>query len=251
MGDASRRKKLGVARQSRDTKREEEARNREALRERNADRVKKAIELWDQHKPDWNERSFNRERIEDVSLVDRGIYVAYDDDSSEHCSDNPSCEGHPKVGVSLAVPIGGKRRGGHLGFENYIALANDVLQQLIGQPGFPNARIERATCGAPRCECQEYFVRWGDARIYKDYFPFDQPPEIEAAIGRFFGYSEQAIGKHLNIYSWLKSPEGLAFIKEHGDYGNSILDEWSPDVRAMADALIQEHAKRQQQTVAA
>jgi hypothetical protein len=245
MGDAARRRKLGIERQSKDSRREENLRNTEKLREHNADRLKRAIDLWNQHDPNWDDRSFDRERIEDLSLVDRGIYVVSDNDGEEHCLDNPSCEGHPDIDVIQAVPIGGKRRGGHFYFGDKIVTARDVLQQLTDKPGFPNARIEKHWCGAVVCECKEYFVRWGDDRIADDHFPFEQPLEIESAIGRFFGYSEQAIEKHMNIYRWLKSPEGLAFRKEHGAPGNSEFDEWTPEIRAMAHSSIQEHAKLQ------
>jgi hypothetical protein len=252
MGDAARRKKLGVVRQSVDTKKLETAKSLELLRERNADRVKKAIELWNQHRPDWDDCSFDRERIEDLSLIDRGIYVVNDNGGKEHCGDNSSCEGHPDIDLIRAVPIGGKRRGGFLCYMADVVSARDVIQQLDGQPGFPNPRIERRVCvPIGPCDCQDYIVRWGDERIAKDYFPFVQPPEIEAAIGRFFGYSEQAIEKHMNIYRWLKSPEGLAFSGKHGYGGGSLFENWSAEIRAEAESLIQEYAKLRRVAVAA
>lgn len=139
------------------------------------------------------------------------------------------------------IPVGGKRRGGYQIFD-FIEQAHDVARQLLGQPGFPNPRIEKGVlaCGC----CTRFYVRWGDDRIYKDHFPFLQSLEAEAAIGRFFGYSEQAIEKHLNNYSWLESPEGLAFVAKHGYQGSSMLDNWSPTVKAEAESLAQAYASQ-------
>jgi hypothetical protein len=74
--------------------------------------------------PNWN---FFTERLEDVSLLNESVPVV--------------CDGYT---VDLAVPIGGKRRGG------YVALATlrwcrDAVRQLKGTPGFPDLRIIRGT----------------------------------------------------------------------------------------------------------
>lgn len=78
MGAATRRKKLGVVRQSVDPRRKEAEENFERLRALDAGRVKRAIELWNEHSPFWDDQTFYYERIEDDSLIDAGIYVVCD-----------------------------------------------------------------------------------------------------------------------------------------------------------------------------
>ena len=80
--------------------------------------------------------------------------------------------------MDLAVPIGGKRRGG------YVALATlrwcrDAVSQLKSKPGFPHLRIVKGS------RTVMHNVRWGESE------PDDGASETEW--GRFYGYSEQAI----------------------------------------------------------
>ncbi len=102
-----------------------------------------------------------RDRLDDPSLLDRAL-VTEDND--------------------LAVPVGGKRRGGYAGAVTR-AVGHRTVRQLRTRPDeFPAARLTYADgCG--------WLVEWG--------------PELDwssddATIGRRFGYSEAAIAS----FSW-------------------------------------------------
>ena len=109
--------------------------------------------------PNWN---YFQERLEDVSLLDRAVTI--------------ECDG---TAADLAVPVGGKRRGGWIALKS-LRLCRDAIRQLRGREGFPNLRIQ-CTGAVP-----EYLVWWGD-----------EMPDGVAERGRFFGYSEKAIQKYL------------------------------------------------------
>lgn len=76
----------------------------------------------------------------------------------------------------LAVPVGGKRRGGEVDMEN-AREARDLVRYLRHFPGFPNPRSEGV------------YVYWGEPEP-----AFGSGP---VAFGRYFGYSEAAIGEHM------------------------------------------------------
>jgi len=104
-----------------------------------------------------------KKRLEDLSLLRRAVPIV--------------CDGHV---VDLAVPIGGKRRGG------YVALATlrwcrDTMRQLKGKPGFPNLRIRKGSRTIMHNVC------WGDPEPNVDVGDID--------LGRYYGYSERAIEK--------------------------------------------------------
>jgi Family of unknown function (DUF6302) len=108
--------------------------------------------------PNWD--YFNK-RLENPDLLKHAVPIV--------------CDG---LTVDLAVPIGGKRRGG------YVALATlrwcrDAVSQLKGKPGFPHLRIVKGS------RTIMHNVRWGEAE------PGDGASDTE--LGRFYGYSEQAI----------------------------------------------------------
>ncbi|MEV6565929.1 DUF6302 family protein [Streptomyces kronopolitis] len=106
-----------------------------------------------------------RARLADPDLADAGFAVAF-------------------LGTPLlAVPVGGKRRGGYVSFGHL----TDALQArvLLGTvPGFPDLRVRwspyRDTC---------HTVQWGE--------PAPQWWEEDAVFGQFFGYSAEAIADFL------------------------------------------------------
>jgi hypothetical protein len=112
-----------------------------------------------------------KERLEDISLLKRSVPIV--------------CDGQA---VDLAVPVGGKRRGG------YVALATlrwcrEAVRQLKGNPGFPNLRI---VDGRPS-QCM-HNVEWGDQQPQCDT---DLRTGDDVERGRYFGYSEWAIEKFM------------------------------------------------------
>ena len=118
--------------------------------------------------PNWD---YFKERLEDISLLKCSVVIV--------------CDGHV---LDLAVPVGGKRRGG------YIALAtlrwcHNAVRQLKDKPGFPNLRIRKGSRTVIHNVC------WGD--------PEPDDDSSDADFGRYYGYSEQAIGKRLKeIAEW-------------------------------------------------
>jgi hypothetical protein len=105
--------------------------------------------------------AYYRERLDDLALLDGAVQVGWD----------------------LAVPIGGRRRGGYCeGFEDE---ADEVTARLTAAGGFP---------GLMHMDAQAEGVitfQWGeeprDARSVRD----------EIHNGRLYGYSESAIAAHL------------------------------------------------------
>lgn len=132
----------------------EQARAEELQRREGAERMIEEIEaehLVQQQK--WFE-----ERLEDVGLLDRAMVVAGD----------------------LAVPVGGKRRGGFISGSWDPEWVKRIIAQLGADPeGFPRPHLER---GGRRDTADT--IRWGDA-----------PPRSAnpVSMGRYYGYSEEAI----------------------------------------------------------
>ena len=84
----------------------------------------------------------------------------------------------------LAVPAGGKRRGGYLGVDTRAAGVR-LVRQLAGRPDeFPAARLVRG---------DGWLVEWGPEL---DWRGDDEHPEDYAAAGRYFGYSEAAVAAY-------------------------------------------------------
>ncbi|MEU7180827.1 MULTISPECIES: DUF6302 family protein [Streptomyces] len=83
----------------------------------------------------------------------------------------------------LAVPVGGRRRGGYFSASE-VSIGLAIRNALAGTPGFPNTKLRRALF--PDC-C--HVVEWGET-----------PPDTESdvALGRFYGYSERAIAAHVH-----------------------------------------------------
>ncbi|HEV3420846.1 MAG TPA: DUF6302 family protein [Candidatus Acidoferrum sp.] len=110
---------------------------------------------------------FFKDRLEDPSLLKNSVPIV--------------CDG---MTVDLAVPVGGKRRGG------YVALATlrwcrEAVRQLKAKPGFPNLRI---VDGRP-FQCM-HNVEWGDPQPECDT---EDCAGDDVERGRYFGFSEAAI----------------------------------------------------------
>lgn len=106
---------------------------------------------------------FFRDRLDDPGLLDRAV-ITEDGD--------------------LAVPVGGKRRGGYVQTDTRAA-GRRLLQQLAARPGeFPGVRLY---CG------DGWIVEWGPEL---DWRGDDEHPEDYVAAGRNFGFSEAAIAAY-------------------------------------------------------
>jgi hypothetical protein len=104
--------------------------------------------------------TFYRDRLDNPGLLDRAA-VTEDGD--------------------LAVPVGGKRRGGYVGV-NTRAAGRRLVRQLAGRPDeFPAVRLVRG---------DGWLVEWGPEL---DWRGDGERPEDYAAAGRHFGYSDAAI----------------------------------------------------------
>ena len=110
---------------------------------------------------------YYKERLDDVTLLERAVPVSFGSDAD------------------IAVPVGGKRRGGFLDLDDP-EWCREVARQLRGRPGFPDVRI--AVCDD---ETGASEVQWGDPQ------PGEEADFIE--MGRYFGYSEQAIRRFLEM----------------------------------------------------
>ncbi|MEV0254769.1 DUF6302 family protein [Streptomyces sp. NPDC050732] len=84
----------------------------------------------------------------------------------------------------LAVRVGGTRRGGYhpVPCPCFALAVRDVLQ---GRPGYPHLRM-RWSMGPE----EGYVVEWGERP------PMLWPDADDAAVGRFYGYSEAAIDQY-------------------------------------------------------
>jgi hypothetical protein len=116
--------------------------------------------------PSWE---YLKERLEDVSLLNSAVPIVYGG-----------------VVVGLAVPVGGKRRGGCVALPT-LRCCHEAVKQLKNTPGFPNLRIVKGGREYPPN------VEWGE----------QQPASDDDAVrGRFFGYSEPAIAKFVTEHAW-------------------------------------------------
>jgi hypothetical protein len=108
---------------------------------------------------------FFLDRLDDPGLLDRAI-VTEDND--------------------LAVPVGGKRRGGYISTETRAA-ARRLVRQLDARPGeFPDVRLFPGGLG--------WVIEWGPELDWRgDDAGY---PEDYVAAGRLFGYSEAAIAAY-------------------------------------------------------
>ncbi|MFI2434604.1 DUF6302 family protein [Streptomyces sp. NPDC018693] len=121
---------------------------------------------------DWRdewEASWYRERLRDPTLIDAGLVVVVDGTGF------------------LAVPVGGQRRGGYISADDAETVPS-LHDALMGRPGFPRLRVRWSTCPST---C--HVVEWGE----------DAPDDDDTARGRFYGYSEQAIGAFVDEVTWL------------------------------------------------
>ncbi|MFJ5035548.1 DUF6302 family protein [Streptomyces sp. NPDC088560] len=110
------------------------------------------------------EVSWFREQLADPSLIGAGVVVVVDG-----------------MGF-LAVPVGGRRRGGYLAASDR-ATACCLRDALAGRPGYPDVRVHWVR-DARVCHA----VRWGG----------DAPDgDDDRVIGAFYGYSEQATKAYL------------------------------------------------------
>lgn len=114
---------------------------------------------------------YYRDRLDDPGLLDRAV-VTEDND--------------------LAVPVGGKRRGGYVGADTRAAAVRLVRQLATRPDEFPGARLYRGGPG--------WLVEWGPE--------LDWRADDEVA-GRHFGYSGAAIA----AYGRMRAMRGL----EDGD----------------------------------
>jgi Family of unknown function (DUF6302) len=129
----------------------ERTRTRKArLERREAYRVRGAADVMN--------REYYEERLDDVTLLDGAVTVTV-----ESFAD-------------IAVPVGGKRRGGCFDTFSW-RQAHDVVRQLVGRPGFPNVRVVHHP------DFQAWVVEWGEPEPHGD----------ATDVGRHFGYSEAAI----------------------------------------------------------
>lgn len=89
----------------------------------------------------------------------------------------------------LAVPVGGRRRGGLVPFDSPKS-AEQAAERLRGTAGFPNVRIERS-----RKRGSHHLIRWGEEQPTVT----ERDNQVEGKIaehrsaGEFFGYSDSAI----------------------------------------------------------
>jgi hypothetical protein len=109
-----------------------------------------------------------KERLADVSLLDHAVRVL--------CSNGEE---------EIAVPVGGKRRGGYITFDT-LKSCGEAVKQLKDKPGFPNLRIIRA---------RPYCVDWGDPQPEQ----FGTQADIDRKLGRYFGYKESAIDYFVSL----------------------------------------------------
>ncbi|WP_199930620.1 DUF6302 family protein [Streptomyces sp. CB02923] len=108
--------------------------------------------------------TYFRDRLADPALLRRSLAL------------------HVHTGATLAVPVGGARRGGYTSSccLRCGLLIRDVLK---GRPGFPNARLNWSLYPNTR-----HVVRWGA----------DPPPQEDDTMhGRHYGYSEAAIAAYV------------------------------------------------------
>ncbi len=87
----------------------------------------------------------------------------------------------------LALRVGGTRRGGYypVPCPDFALAFRDALH---GRPGYPHLRMRRSTR-----PYENYVVEWGERP------PTLWPDADDAAVGRFYGYSEAAIAQYTAV----------------------------------------------------
>lgn len=139
-------------------------------------------------------RKYFRDRLDDISLLDAAVPITF----------------YGQV-VDLAVPAGGKRRGGRISGGTF-SQARLIMAQLKGKSGFPNRRIVTKFDDGET----SHHVEWGDippsredyygyAHVYDDGCYF-------VANGRYFGYSEVAIKEYIGWSNFLDE-----YVSEYGE----------------------------------
>ncbi|MET8609857.1 DUF6302 family protein [Streptomyces misionensis] len=111
--------------------------------------------------------SWYRERLDDPTLLEAAVVLVADGAGAGY----------------LAVPLGGRRRGGELSVDADIAVLWALRDALTGREGFPYVRARRST-HPDVC----HRIEWG---------PAPPPGDDHALVGRFYGYSERAIVRHV------------------------------------------------------
>ena len=108
---------------------------------------------------------FFRDRLDDPGLLDRAVITGDGD---------------------LAVPVGGKRRGGYVQTDTRAA-GRRLVQELAARPDeFPDVRLYRG---------DGWIVEWGPELDWRG--DDDGHPEDYVAAGRYFGYSEAAVAAYV------------------------------------------------------
>jgi hypothetical protein len=115
-----------------------------------------------------------KERLWDLSLLARAV-PAYEDEEEAW---------------GVAIPVGGKRRGGYVA-TNDLRRCRQAVIQLGGNPGFPNLRINEDLRVDPGYWGPEHHLCWGDPE------PVDDGSTASTfECGRYYGYSERAIHRY-------------------------------------------------------
>lgn len=108
---------------------------------------------------------FYLDRLDDPGLLDRAIVTENGD---------------------LAIPVGGKRRGGYVSTDTKAA-ARRLIRQLAARPDeFPDVRLWPGGLG--------WVIEWGPELDWRG--DDHGHPEDYVAAGRLFGYSEAAIAAY-------------------------------------------------------
>jgi hypothetical protein len=109
---------------------------------------------------------YYRSILEDPSLADNGAEITEE-----------------KTGelIDVAIPVGGKRKGGYLECPLCDEAARGLIERLRNHGGFPNVRLESGSA----------HVAWGEP--IPGHGDTGASEEMIIARGRYFGYRESAI----------------------------------------------------------
>ncbi|MEU7228898.1 DUF6302 family protein [Streptomyces chrestomyceticus] len=110
--------------------------------------------------------TYFRDRLADAALLDNAVALEV-----------------PPPPFLLAVPVGGRRRGGYASY-GLVSMAVAAHDLLTGRDGFPDLRI-RWSPDSDTC----HVVEWGD--------PVPLWWQDDVVAGRFYGYSEAAIAAYV------------------------------------------------------
>jgi len=114
-------------------------------------------------------RAWYQSKLEDPSILDHAVDLGYD----------------------LAVPVGGKRRGGYVCPPD-LAAYKVTMETLARHDGFPNLRIIPGNDEVPDNIC------WGDdGPALPNTNDDDSWARFDAARGQYFGYSDRAIRSYI------------------------------------------------------